>query len=363
MTAIHDCLFALLRSALWEEAIEEDSFSSLTAEEWRAIYKLAARQGVLALAYDGLKALRTELRPPREMFFGWAVNVEKIETRYNRQSNAARALFKWCDEQDLHPILLKGIALSRLYPIPGHRPCGDIDIYLGKYAPAFDELMCRQGVPVDTSGNEKHSVLVYRSVMVENHHTFLDTSLYGIDRVLEEYLRLQEPLSEVQSYDGMCFRVLPPTADALFLLRHTARHLERGIGLRHICDWVLFVHANGTRIDWNEFERYAGKLKLGTFYRILSDIAADKLGAGSEPSVRTQKEKILQGKVLRYILDYHANAIQTRNPFEILRLKTNRLMKRRWVLRSVLHCSFSGHVWRSALSHLKNPRSVFKTTE
>lgn len=363
MKRIHDTLFVLLRSALREEPSGGSALSSLTAQEWLAVYKLAARQGVLALAYDGLNALPAELRPPRDVLFGWAVNVEKIETRYDRQTKAARTLFRWCEERDLHPVLLKGIALSRLYPIPEHRPCGDIDIYLGQRAPVFDELMRRQGITVDASGNEKHSVFVYRSVMVENHRTFLDTSLYGIDRMLEEYLLAQEVFSEEQSLDGMRFRVLPPTADALFLLRHTARHLERGIGLRHVCDWMLFVHANGVRIDWSEFDRYVDELKLGTFYRILTGIATDCLGARFESPVRSPHEKALQEKVLRYILDYHAHAIRTRNPFGILRFKTARLIERRWVLRRVLHCSFAGHIWRSALTHLRNPGTIFDSKE
>ncbi len=363
MNVIHECLFALLRNALREEPLGEGVFSTLSAEEWRAIYKLAARQGVLALAYDGLKTLPSELRPPREVWFAWALNVEKIEERYQRQADAARALFAWCEARELHPVLLKGMALSRWYPVPEHRPCGDIDIYLGAQGAAFDEAMRRQGVEVDTSGNEKHSVLMFRSTMVENHHTFLDTSLYRIDRLLEEYLRAQEPLSEVQTFDGMCFRVLPPTADALFLLRHTARHLERGIGLRHICDWILFVRAHAAQIDWNEFGRYTEMLKLGTFHRILAGIAADKLGGASVSPKRSPEELVLQEKVMGYILDYRANAIRSRNPLQVLRFKTRRLMERRWVLRSVLRCSFSGHVWRSALTHLRNPRSIFDTKE
>lgn len=362
MNTIHDCLFALLRGALRKEPVAKDSFASLSAEAWRSIYKLAARQGVLALAYDGLKSLPAELCPPRDVLFGWAVNTEKIENCCNRQSDSARALFKWCEELGLHPILLKGIALSRFYPIPEHRPCGDIDIYLGEAATTFDELMQRQGVTVDTSGNEKHSVLIYRSVMVENHHTFLDTSLYRIDRLLEEYLRSQEPLSEVRTYDGMRFRVLPPTADALFLLRHTARHLERGIGLRHLCDWVLFVQANRTQIDWNEFDRYTEKLKLRTFYRILSGIASEKLMADGLPQPDlSATERQLQDKVLRYILDYQSERVMSRNPCKVVHLKIRHLLERRWVMDEVLECSFAGHVWRSAMFHLRNPRSIFTT--
>lgn len=50
MKRIYDALFVLLRSALREKPSDGSALSSLTAQEWLAVYKLAARQGVLALA-------------------------------------------------------------------------------------------------------------------------------------------------------------------------------------------------------------------------------------------------------------------------------------------------------------------------
>lgn len=77
-------------------------------------------------------------------------------------------------------MLLKGYGLSKYWPIPNHRPTGDIDIYLmylnsegkEKSRPAWecaDKLMTEKfGILVDNS-HHHHSVFTYKGIMVENH--------------------------------------------------------------------------------------------------------------------------------------------------------------------------------------------------
>ena len=52
-------LFALLRSALHGTHADATIFAGITSEAWQECYRLSVRQGVMALAWDGLITLPT----------------------------------------------------------------------------------------------------------------------------------------------------------------------------------------------------------------------------------------------------------------------------------------------------------------
>ena len=50
-------LFALLRSSLHEQEVEQVFFDQATDEDWKQCHQIAAAQGVMALAWDGVLRL------------------------------------------------------------------------------------------------------------------------------------------------------------------------------------------------------------------------------------------------------------------------------------------------------------------
>ena len=68
-------LFALLRSALHATHADATIFAGITSEAWQECYRLSVRQGVMALAWDGLITLPTELQPPKSLKINWWLAV------------------------------------------------------------------------------------------------------------------------------------------------------------------------------------------------------------------------------------------------------------------------------------------------
>lgn len=60
-------LFALLRASLYQTEAELAFFQQVSEEDWKKCYRLAARQGVMALAWDGVITLPANLQPPRTL--------------------------------------------------------------------------------------------------------------------------------------------------------------------------------------------------------------------------------------------------------------------------------------------------------
>ena len=144
MTRAAERLFALVRATLRNRMDDASLFEGTDAAQWREIYDLSSVQGVLAQAWDGMQLLPEAMRPPRALRLQWAVNVERIEKVYRRQERAIARLAAFYREHAIPMMLLKGYGLSLFYPVPEHRPCGDIDIWLFGRQPEADKLVARE---------------------------------------------------------------------------------------------------------------------------------------------------------------------------------------------------------------------------
>ena len=85
MNSIPDILFLLTRGGLGGEATWKWVGERI---DWGAVIKLAAAQGVLAIAWDGLQRLiandqipANEL-PSRDILLRWVANIDSIEKSY-----------------------------------------------------------------------------------------------------------------------------------------------------------------------------------------------------------------------------------------------------------------------------------------
>ncbi|MHC1779173.1 MAG: nucleotidyltransferase family protein [Bacteroidales bacterium] len=280
-TNIEKALFTLVRNAIFSDGKgAERQNVNLTHPEWGDLLTLAAKQGLFAIAYDGLSnSNRDSLQ--KDIAIRWSVGIEQIEKRYTRQIavlNELSAIFK---KRGVEIMLLKGPLLGSLYPVKEHREFGDLDIYLpGNYMKG-NEIVEKLGIAVDTSG-DKHSKFVYRGISIENHKSFLNINLSKTDTAIENELH------DILSYQGVLrhdnqsltlFDNLPvnlPSHDfnALFNVRHAIVHfLSNGLVLRHFTDLGLLFEKEGDKIDFKRVVKILYEQKqLKLFLAFLSFI-------------------------------------------------------------------------------------------
>ncbi len=121
--------FYLLRLAVGSAQVET---MQLDGVSWQAVYALACKQGVLAVAFDGLVKIFEQDKEfakafPQSLKLQWINAVLNIEKRYEKsQKLSAELVDKWA-EQGFESVCLKGLAISQYYPVPNHRECGDFD--------------------------------------------------------------------------------------------------------------------------------------------------------------------------------------------------------------------------------------------
>ncbi|WP_081584272.1 nucleotidyltransferase domain-containing protein [Alistipes communis] len=270
-------LLWLLRRSLGSKTSE--NIAPLSSDRWKDIYQQTACQGILALSWRAVEQLPSASQPPRDIKLRWAYNAEQIRLRYRRQLAVATALASSYADEGIRTVVLKGLALSRYYPDPECRECGDFDCFLcGEYEQG-NRIARALGAEVDDRGY-RHSHIEYKGLTIENHRYCLtvraDRHLKRLEQVLQRMA--------IDDFDAAFIRntrliLPPPMFHALFLTQHALHHfLVEGIALRHLCDWGLFLKHEAENLDWPLFYEACRRNDMLVFANTLTAICVEKLG-------------------------------------------------------------------------------------
>ena len=272
-----EMLLALLRAALHQRKVEIVYFQQVTADDWVRCYRLAVRQGVSALAWEGVERLPLEDAPPLDVKLSWALLEKKQLATYRKHCRAVKELTQLFAQHGIATVVLKGVGLSRLYPVPAHREGGDIDIYTYSADKTrmtdeeanrlANEIIEKQGLYLDNSSYTKHSKFCYQGITFENHRMFLYEAECQTTVKAERWLKEHTETTTVELMDGT-YRIEVPsvTFNKVFVALHAAQHYGMGLCIKHLCDWLVLVQqADGelpAEPDDQYFKRVVAALTL-----------------------------------------------------------------------------------------------------
>lgn len=364
LTHTEEMLFALLKAALHETAADKELFKETTENEWKKCYKLAAEQGVMAVAWDGIQTLPIEMQPPRALKLTWGLAVQQYEQKYERYCHTAHELSQYYAQHKIAMVQMKGVGFSVNYPIPAHREGGDIDIYTYSVNPSqltdkeanqlADKLMKQQGIEVDMH-SPKHSNFYYKGIPIENHKTFLNVETYPIaeqmNRVLHTYLN---PTPTQLADDKYIINTPSAAFNALFLSFHAAQHFGSGLALHHLFDWACQLKRHG----WCLPEEVTDK-RLLRFIHALTDLSHNLLGTYPFKEADTG----LMDKIYNEIFHprYSTQGVPVKGKWNILVYKTKRLLYTFRLKQEVIEGSLARRLWDSVVAHIRDPHTIFNT--
>jgi hypothetical protein len=315
--------------------VSDTADTAVTPGSWERIYRMAADHGLSAVVWDGICRLPAAQQPPRETRIRWALSAEKLEERYRHQQQTASKLAARFSEEGLRMLLLKGLGLSRDYPIPEHRECGDIDIYLYGQSDKGDRVLHEIGAHLYFDV-PKHSEYIWDGVLIENHRTILNVRRNRTERELNALL---VRLLEKDGTHGLApgIQTPPATFNAIFLIRHAAVHFQKeGIVLRHLCDWACFLTRHWDEIDHALFRTAMEDYRMDRFADLMTAAAVEYLGA-EVPGPECEA-----GMLGRFMEEVLTLSPMPDKPLPRLFRKLSGPYRNRWRLREVLRTP----VWR-----------------
>ena len=354
-------LLALLRASLHQRESETECFRDVPAETWKQCYQLAAKHGVMALAWEGVMSLPAELQPYKALKVNWGLAVEAYEKKYRRYCRTIDELSRFYAQHGIVTLQIKGVGYSSLYPVPSHREGGDIDIYTyaapgsgmtdAQANALADKLMKEKGIDVDTSHNVKHSMFTYQGISIENHKAFLNIERYDVAPQMEKVLRRVMDPKVTPLVEG---EVLTPSVafNTLFIAFHALGHFPGMMNLHHLYDWAVLLKRHGLHLpddvkDSHVLQGIAALTRLCNRF-----LGTDVPVEGGEETAAMIWKDMFRPK--------YPNDVPVSGKIAILVFKTKRMMYSYRLKNAVLPFPLWKRIWSSIVSHVREPETIFR---
>lgn len=270
-----EILFKLLRIALGRET----DYSLPEKIDWSEVVDLSFKQGVAAIAVDGLQKLYDAV-PDLELAidspelegvkYEWFGEVMNCEDEYSRRNNATNRLAGLWSSAGLSTVILKGSSFAQYYPVPGHRYSCDLDLFIGENWQTGCSILEKKGFDICYEVY-KDAQFHIDNVYVECHRYIMPVRGNKTLQKFERYLRSLLDDGKVLLHDGNSLFVPPLMFNALFCVEHARGHLlHERIALRQVCDWVILRRQ---QIDWLEFWSRCDEFGLSRFAKAFDRLA------------------------------------------------------------------------------------------
>lgn len=165
-------------------------------------------------------------------------------------------------------VILKGTSAAQYYPHPEYRSLGDIDIITRRedFDKAYQEYLNNGYIIVKQLDREVG--FGKNGVIVELHRFFSSLNDPNQAQYLDDLI--------IENINDS--HVLPDEINGLVLLEHIDQHLENGLGLRQIIDWMMFVDKCLPDNKWPSFQRLAEQIGLVTLAVVTTKMCEMYLG-------------------------------------------------------------------------------------
>ncbi len=251
------------------------------SENIREILKEAKFQTVFTIVFSFLQnTLKREL--PELLLNQQMIFLSGVMTNTNNFVEHGE-LHRLMTEHGIEYCVLKGIASAYYYPEPSLRDMGDVDFLVyEKDIERAKQAVLHAGLLVEHGDTPESIHIAYKRAPMsiwEQHRAINGIPTGESGRRISEALQNTIETAETCSVDGAVCRIPDVFHHGLIMLLHVVLHMTKaGIGLRHLCDWAVFVNKTG---DAGFQELFEEKLKfygLWRFAQILTLVSEKYLG-------------------------------------------------------------------------------------
>lgn len=225
MNQTEQVLLQAIQKSLWNT---EPTFSTET--DWDAVLKEAEKQTVLGIVIGVA---------PNDIQQQWKSKASMVTANFIRILHYQAQLCELMKANDIPTVILKGTAAAIYYSNPAQRTMGDIDYLVPQqYFEHAKKLLEQNGYSIKEDLKYPRHIDVFKDGISFEMHRFFSHEDINIE---EEIIRGIDDL-EFNSIYGVPFPMLPPLVNGLVLLTHLTYHLQGGLGLRQMIDWMMFVY-------------------------------------------------------------------------------------------------------------------------
>ena len=260
---------------LLSSAMFQNPFCADSEVDWKAVFDECKAQSVISLAFSALQKNVV----PQKINAHWKALVNENLAVNSKISYAHTMLNELLNQAKIPYVILKGCASAEYYDDPLLRTMGDVDFLVNeKEIKQVDKLLKNQGFIFNNSFHEIERAYEKDGVILELHWSITGIPGGKTGELLESFFKDIFEKSELKLFDLAEYYSPSPFHHGLVMLLHVARHMiTGGIGLRHFCDWAVFVDKVGK--DYVPlFEDKLKQVGLWRFAQIMTQFCTLYLG-------------------------------------------------------------------------------------
>jgi len=271
---------------------------------------MAEEQTVLGVLFRGIEIIAhsdiEDINIPKDIWYQWFAINEQIKAHNDFVNRELCTLASFLSKMSIDYRIVKGQIVATCYPVPNLRQSGDIDIWIGNDVFVQCEQLIEKELNVFVlhNGSEKHVELQINGVLYELHNRLATIAIkkhqWYLDKLVEQDEVMVVKVGEIE------IPTLSPTVNALYIFIHLFFHLvHNGVGLRQLCDWMMWLHKYKDEIDREALRRHLDQMRLYRPYCVLGTILVYNLGLPKEefPFEIKSKDKNRSRKVLQDIME------------------------------------------------------------
>lgn len=254
-------ILAAIGKSLFGKSLREDiNDEILSSIEWVDVVHESILQSVPAITLDGISEIK-EYIPPN-IYMRWMQHTFQVLNKNEILNNEQNILIDLLNNSGVPYIILKGSTAAYNYPNPSLRNMGDIDFLIKlDDKERVRKLLVNNDYIQNSEELAHHVTFEKNSVHIEMHIEITGIPYGRPGRIIRDYIKDIIDSSETVCLENNFFNIAHVKIQGIIFLLHTLRHLLKvGIGLRHLCDWAMFVNKQLNDEIWNEY-----------YYKILKD--------------------------------------------------------------------------------------------
>lgn len=275
---------------LLSAAMFQKPFCAEKEVDWKAVFDECRAQSVVSLAFSALS--KNEVS--QIVYAQWKAVVNESLAVSSKISYAHTMLNQLMNQAEIPYVILKGCASAEYYNDPLLRTMGDVDFYvLPDRFEETDKLLMKNGFLSNEIDHEYEKAYTKDDIVFELHNTVNGVPGGKVGTEIRHYFDDIFEKADLKHFDLATYYSPSHFHHGLVMLLHVARHMVTGgIGLRHFCDWAVFV--DEVSDDFAEmFEDKLKRVGLWRFAQILTQFCTAYLGLSSQAWAGEVDKKLL----------------------------------------------------------------------
>lgn len=270
LTVTEDTILKLLANALFgtTHKIPQDV-------DWIKIYEEAGAQKVMNLVFQNVEIDSM----PEMVRKTWMKNFNLILAHNIRVSHGHVLIHELLEKNNISYVFLKGTISASYYPEPAMRFMGDVDFLIHKEDLAKTELLLKENGLKRCPGINANHICYEKGQVYELHWNVSGVPEGEKGEAVRRYLADMIECAELVRTEEGSYKAANKFHHGLVMLVHMANHMiSEGIGLRHLCDWAVFVEQMSDREFCELYKNALLEIGLWRYAQLITQLSVKYLG-------------------------------------------------------------------------------------